>query len=434
DRGKADEIRELRETVKDYKKNPFPVAVPSLFVTTGFVCNEALKYILGIDKPAYNRFFFFNQKGSTRLVETKGFSQMTFPFSPHFRKISKEQGFDWEVGWRDNFVEELHLQSDPACILCGSNGVKAEKAETATRKEPRQAEAVPTEERNKPGTAGAVAALLQQNVHTVTSLLGVLKAAKAYVPLAPGLPVETLSEIIDDSGARVIITDDNHFERAVQLRDNVNKRIPIVNINSIDPAVPDENPAMEITPEMPAYVLYSRDLEDQLEDLQLREYLAGQLPDYMIPSSFVQLEKIPLTNSGKIDIGNLPAPELLTDDHFIPPVSNVEVKLAEIWAEILGLEQGSISLNSNFFESGGHSLRATMLAAKIHKEFDLKVSLAIIFKIPVLGELAQYISEKNREDKYAAIQPVEGEEYYPLSSAQNRLFVLAQVEQQKNVA
>ena len=90
----------------------------SLFTSTGFAVTEAIKIVLGFENPAYNRFFFFNQKASENIIHTDGYKMMTYPFSQHFRKISLEQGFDWEKGWRGNFIEELSISPNPDCLLC----------------------------------------------------------------------------------------------------------------------------------------------------------------------------------------------------------------------------------------------------------------------------------------------------------------------------
>jgi len=103
----------------EYQKNPLPVAVPSLFVSTGFAVNEAIKILLGIRKPAYNKFFFFNQAGMEDIGKSESFRAMTTIYTPHFRGVCRDQGFDWNSGWRGNFLEELDIVPDPDCPVCG---------------------------------------------------------------------------------------------------------------------------------------------------------------------------------------------------------------------------------------------------------------------------------------------------------------------------
>ncbi|MCP4153472.1 MAG: non-ribosomal peptide synthetase, partial [bacterium] len=109
----------------------------------------------------------------------------------------------------------------------------------------------------------------------------------------------------------------------------------------------------------------------------IRPYLSQYLPDYMIPSFFINLEKIPLTPNGKIDrktLSRMQLPNVRTQT-TIAPQNHIQRKLAEIWEEILGLEKETISTNEDFFNIGGHSLRATVMATRIHKEFNVRLPL-----------------------------------------------------------
>lgn len=124
---------------------------------------------------------------------------------------------------------------------------------------------------------------------------------------------------------------------------------------------------------------------------ELREYLARTLPDYMVPTHFVFLDKIPLNLNGKIDRKALPEPEPKAEDGYIAPRDEIEEKLVEIWAEILGIEKDIIGIESNFFELGGHSLKATVMTAKIHKKLNRVVALAEIFKTPTIEGIASLI-------------------------------------------
>jgi acyl carrier protein len=112
----------------------------------------------------------------------------------------------------------------------------------------------------------------------------------------------------------------------------------------------------------------------------------------MIPSFFVQLDNIPLTPNGKVNISALPDPEPGIGKGIIPPGNEVEEKLAGIWAEILGVEKDTIGIDTNFFESGGHSLNAAVMVAKVHKELNLKLSLAEVFEMPILKDLASLVT------------------------------------------
>ncbi|MCP5107682.1 MAG: non-ribosomal peptide synthetase, partial [bacterium] len=164
-----------------------------------------------------------------------------------------------------------------------------------------------------------------------------------------------------------------------------------------------------------------------IETPPLKEYLSETLPGYMIPSYFVQIEKIPLNPNGKLDRKALPAPEAAVVEAVTLPSNEVEEQLAVLWSEVLGIPVGSVGITADFFQSGGHSLNATMLTAKIHKVFDVKVPLTEVFQRPTIRELAQYIGESVKE-RFTGLEAVEKREYYPLSFAQKRLYILQQME------
>ncbi|MCU0288434.1 MAG: amino acid adenylation domain-containing protein, partial [Acidobacteria bacterium] len=159
----------------------------------------------------------------------------------------------------------------------------------------------------------------------------------------------------------------------------------------------------------------------------IREYLSGVLPNYMIPSHFVPLDKLPLTPNGKVDRRALPEPEIETNQNFEAPVNEIDWRLAEIWSDVLGIDRGKISIHDDFFQLGGHSLKAAVLTAHIHKVFNAKIQLIDVFTNPILKNLSQHIKETTK-DMFRAVNNAEKKEYYPLTSAQERLFVLQQMD------
>jgi tyrocidine synthetase-3 len=170
----------------------------------------------------------------------------------------------------------------------------------------------------------------------------------------------------------------------------------------------------------------------EFEKSRLRDYLFDKLPDYMIPSYFVEIEKIPMTPNGKIDRKALPIPEVKREVEYIAPRDSIEKKLVEIWSQLLGshetpMENLLIGINDNFFQLGGHSLKAANLISKIYKVFHVKVPLAEIFKKPTIRELSQYIKAEEKE-RYISIEPAEEKEAYQLSSAQKRFYLLHQLD------
>ena len=163
--------------------------------------------------------------------------------------------------------------------------------------------------------------------------------------------------------------------------------------------------------------------KEELAPGEIREYLSNKLPAYMIPSFFMQIDKMPLTPNGKIDSKTLPEPDagMNTGTLYEAPRNKLEEELAVIWKGVLKVDK--ISIHDNFFELGGHSLKATTLAFKINKELNVELPLSEIFSSPTIKELAGYIKEAGK-NKYSSIQPVEPKEYYPVSSAQKRLYLI----------
>jgi amino acid adenylation domain-containing protein len=160
---------------------------------------------------------------------------------------------------------------------------------------------------------------------------------------------------------------------------------------------------------------------------EFREYLSASLPDYMIPSYFTRLDKMPLTPSGKIDRKALPKPEIESGKEIMAPETKTQEKLLETWWEVLGVKKEAIGIDSNFFELGGHSLKATLLISRIHKILDIKIPMVELFKTPTIRGLSQSLAKVERE-KYTVVEPVEKKEYYRLSSAQKRLFILQKMD------
>ncbi|CAH1206498.1 D-alanine--D-alanyl carrier protein ligase [Paenibacillus plantiphilus] len=159
---------------------------------------------------------------------------------------------------------------------------------------------------------------------------------------------------------------------------------------------------------------------------ELTAYLSLSLPDYMIPSSYVQLEAMPLTPNGKIDRKELPEPAAIIDDglDYVAPANEIERKLVSIWEEILSVQ--NIGTRHHFFKIGGHSLRATLLMSRINKEWDVEIPLSVIFKRPTIAELAIAITMAGNSF-FVPIPNVEWRMYYPVSSEQKRMYVLNQL-------
>jgi acyl carrier protein len=141
-----------------------------------------------------------------------------------------------------------------------------------------------------------------------------------------------------------------------------------------------------------AYVVTAPGASSNVSDL--RNHLKERLPDYMIPSSFVYLDALPLTSHGKIDRRALPAPDAerpALAEAFIPPRTPAEKTLASIWTKLLGLNR--VGVNDNYFELGGDSLLATQLVSQVRNVFEVELPLVELFRHPTLAEMATSIEE-----------------------------------------
>ncbi|MCP4153471.1 MAG: AMP-binding protein, partial [bacterium] len=112
----------------------------------------------------------------------------------------------------------------------------------------------------------------------------------------------------------------------------------------------------------------------------IRQYLSQTLPEYMIPPNIIILEQMPLTPNGKIDKKALPEPGIQTGPLYTAPRDRLEKAIVKIWAGVLAIDEERIGIDGNFFEMGGHSLKATIMMARIHKELEVTITLEEIFK------------------------------------------------------
>lgn len=158
---------------------------------------------------------------------------------------------------------------------------------------------------------------------------------------------------------------------------------------------------------------------------QLRSLLRGQLPDFMLPSHFVELAALPLTRSGKLDRRALPAPVLSDDAADQAASTPTEELLAGIWADVLRRDPPGGT--ANFFALGGHSLLATQLASAIRRHFDVEMPLRVVFERPTLREQADWLAQQQRGYAHPTIEPVPAGQHV-LSFAQQRLWLLSRLQ------
>ncbi|MCK4258349.1 MAG: amino acid adenylation domain-containing protein [Halanaerobiales bacterium] len=174
-----------------------------------------------------------------------------------------------------------------------------------------------------------------------------------------------------------------------------------------------------------AYIVSNGDVDTKVSIF--RDYLAQKLPDYMLPQHFILLDHLPLNLNGKVDQNLLPESDIISRANYIPPRNDVEAKLAKIWSEVLEIDE--ISMDARFFDIGGHSLNAMKLISLIYQEYNVNVPLAKILKNPSIEILARYIQAES-PTSFAAIEKAEEKEFYSVSSAQKRMYILHQLADQ----
>jgi len=165
----------------------------------------------------------------------------------------------------------------------------------------------------------------------------------------------------------------------------------------------------------------------------LREYLRGSLPEAMIPSTYVTLERLPLTASGKVDRAALPEPrdvasgEPTTENTRLTPTQEM---VATVMASVLSRDE--IDLDGDFFALGGHSLLGTQLILRLALAFEVEIPLQKLFEAPTVRELAAFVDETVQSAGAAGalppIRPVSRHERLPLSFAQQRLWLIQQLD------
>ncbi|MCP4155264.1 MAG: non-ribosomal peptide synthetase, partial [bacterium] len=154
-----------------------------------------------------------------------------------------------------------------------------------------------------------------------------------------------------------------------------------------------------------AYIVPVKGKETDFIVAQLREYLAERLPAYMIPERYVEISRIPLTSTGKVDEKALQnyaendgtGGKIGTGNAYMAPSSDVEKKLAAMYEEILEIEK--VGTGDNFFEIGGQSIAAMRVMAKVNDTFAVKIPLASFFQESTVKKIAGMIEEKQNLER-----------------------------------
>lgn len=162
---------------------------------------------------------------------------------------------------------------------------------------------------------------------------------------------------------------------------------------------------------------------------EMRDRLKDSLPEYMVPSRFVLLDKLPMTPNGKIDRKAMPDPALGTmaeEDDYAEPRTELEKRLSSLWSELLDREK--VGINSNFFDLGGHSLLVTRMWASLKKELQVSLALRDVFDAPTISQLAQVIeSLQGNKEEVISIPKSTGSNLPPASLAQLRFWFVDQL-------
>jgi amino acid adenylation domain-containing protein len=198
--------------------------------------------------------------------------------------------------------------------------------------------------------------------------------------------------------------------------------------SSIKEAVVESQPNQYGQGVLMAYIVSQQDITVK----SLRAYLSGKLSSYMIPSVFIPLDKIPLTTNGKVDRQALAKidPRISTGSEYVAPRNDIETRIALTWASVL-IKTEPIGIYDSFFDLGGDSLKATLVAAKIERDFNIRISVKDIFDVPTIDGLVKVMTrsvEISRAD--APAEPVETKEYYPATSNQKRQYILHHLKEQ----
>ncbi|MFD5075691.1 amino acid adenylation domain-containing protein [Streptomyces sp. NPDC058371] len=165
---------------------------------------------------------------------------------------------------------------------------------------------------------------------------------------------------------------------------------------------------------------------ERLDTKAVQREVSGALPEYMVPSAFVVLDAIPLTANGKIDRRALPAPQQTGDSGGRAPRTPAEEVLCGLFAAVLGLP--SVTIDDHFFHRGGHSLLATRLISRIRAVWDTGITIRDLFQYATVAQLAERLTAETTGEQRPALAREERPERVPLSSAQQRLWFLDQLD------
>jgi amino acid adenylation domain-containing protein/non-ribosomal peptide synthase protein (TIGR01720 family) len=169
--------------------------------------------------------------------------------------------------------------------------------------------------------------------------------------------------------------------------------------------------------------------EEEIKAVELRAYLEGKLPEYMVPNTYMKLDSLPLTASGKLDRRALPELEYQGENGYEGPRNDTERELMKIFAGVLGLDEGIVSVTGDFFRLGGNSIMAIKLAHRIHRELGKSIRVADIFAHRTIRNIVERTGDKEEERPRICRKEFKRTEEQKLSFAQERMWFIEKYEE-----
>ncbi|MFT5822329.1 MAG: amino acid adenylation domain-containing protein/FkbM family methyltransferase [Crocinitomix sp.] len=208
----------------------------------------------------------------------------------------------------------------------------------------------------------------------------------------------------------------------------------VTQITSIEQVVVLAEESSNNDKELIAYITFkqqpkTQNAEDSMDATELKTNLKERLPEYMIPTRFIQLSEMPLTPNGKIDkkaLSQTSRTELTSGTAYIAPINEIESTLVAIWEAVL--EKKRIGVKDDFFSLGGHSIKAVRLGNAYRKKLGVNLSLKELFDHKTIAAHAKLIASAPKES-INQIEAVAPQLNYPISFAQRRLWMLSQFEE-----
>lgn len=248
---------------------------------------------------------------------------------------------------------------------------------------------------------------VERSLDMVVGLLGILKAGGAYVPIDPSYPSERLAFMLRDAQTSVLVTQQHLTSHLPAQETQVicldADAMVLAQYSKVNPTLtqlPEVREAVvlarEDTPGDKRLVAYIVPAQSQHIDIKnLRSSLEEKLPEYMVPSTFLLLDALPLTPNSKVDRGTLPAPrsaKRLVEETSIAQTLPIHCQLIQIWEETPNVHP--IGIRDNFFSLGGHSLLAARLIHRIDQVFGKRIHLTTLFAGPTVEQLASALQQQ----------------------------------------